>query len=147
MGKYVRRQFQSRDLAIKFRDEVDVSGKATSLESIGHLDRIAVMEAYTRAKGAGYSLLEACEAFESTRRSSRSQTVVESVRLFLTSKAGKGLRPRSLQNLSDRLKVFVSEFHDRSIADVSKSDIERFIGDRGGSPRDRKSTRLNSSHT
>jgi integrase len=72
----------------------------------------------------------------------RSETVGKTFEAFLTAKADDGLRARTLEDFRYRLGRFSGSFGERKIADITASEIDRWLGELHQSPLSRNAFHL-----
>lgn len=120
-GRYVRQQFPTRALAAARRDVIE--------REIGSSQQLVaadpdVAAAAARAASKGYTLLQACEAFERAMAELERVSVADAVKEFIVSKTAKGLRPRSLENLKARTYLIVERLGDQQTLCVTAHMLE-----------------------
>lgn len=120
-GKEVRRFFPSKAVAQAFGQQIahdrDTLGavwcQATAAE------RGQMVEAWRRANRGGYTLAQACDAFERTPKAGSSVTLGKVVSEFCAFKASQGLRPRSLRSLSSSVEAFARGRSEMQVSEVT----------------------------
>ena len=107
-GRYVRKQFPTRDLAVEHRESLERELDWGADQVIPEQDRGAVLACYRRAIGGGYTLAQACDHFERNLIMRVTHiSLEEAVNEFVLAKTAKKLRPRSIKSLKNRLARMV----------------------------------------
>jgi len=109
-SRTARRFFPTKGAAEAYAAELTraAAGVGPALGACSDWERAQMLAALHRAQTGGYSLAEACQSIEDTRKASRPTLPVGELRaLFLAAKAAQGLRPRSLRGLASSTSLFI----------------------------------------
>lgn len=115
LGKERRRFFESRQAAEAFAAHREAQREefGTAWLSTTAVERREAMEAIAQARAGGYSLADACRAFEATRRTAgASKPLSELQRLFLDAKRAQGLRARSIVEVGHSSQELHASYRD-----------------------------------
>jgi len=146
LGKERRRFFLTRQAAEAFASDrtcqQDDYG-AVWLAATAAMRREAT-DAIVRARDGGYTLAEACRAFETARSATASSmTLSELQRLFLDAKRAQGLRDRSLVELGQSVSVFVRGREQVAASSINPTDIAQHLDRPNWSGRTRQGVLIN----
>jgi integrase len=141
----LRRTFANREEAATFSrlKKIERENRGTAGIAMPERLRAEALEAASILGPYQVSILDA--AREYVRRMelvTKSETVGKTFELFLGAKADDGLRVRTLEDLRYRLGRFSESFGERKIADITASEIDRWLRDLHQSPLSRNAFHL-----
>jgi integrase len=129
----LRRTFASREEALTFSKLKQIERTNHGILSVSLNAKLrgeAIEAERLLAPYKDVSILDVIREYVRKREAvSQSQTIQNAFESFLAAKAGDGLRPRTLSDLSIRVGRFVQCFKERKVADIEAPEIDRYLRD------------------
>lgn len=131
LGKEKKRYFRLKEDADDFarftKDQIKEHGH--TWEILTPIERSRLAEAWQRAKEQGYTIAEACQAFEERGHKRASGLTLKSLcDQFIEAKTAKGLRPESLRQLKLTTELFWDGRATIPASSITMGDINSWIG-------------------
>lgn len=146
LGRERRRFFETRQAAEAFAADRETQQRdygAVWLAATAAVRREAT-DAIVRARDGGYTLSEACQAFETSRAKTASSVTLSTLQgLFVESKRAQGLRERSVVQLAHSVLTFVRGREEVAAASITPTDIAAHLDRPNWAGRTRESVLVN----